>query len=79
MTKEEVGKFSDKTPTINERTQITYKDNTIELGYFYNNRYSPTRKDNLWNFVIIAKDTKDNVNKVINGEDIQSIKIIQLY
>lgn len=53
MTQQEVAQFADKTSMINERTQLTYKTGEVDLGYFYNNKYSTTRQDNIWNFIVM--------------------------
>jgi hypothetical protein len=79
MTKEEVAKFAYKVAAHNERTVITLKNSTVYTGHFYNNTRFVDKVDNNWNFVIPASAESKPQTFVLNGEDIESIKKIQLF
>jgi len=79
MKQEEVAKYADRVATINERIQLAYHTAQVETGYFFKNKYSTEREKNLWNFVIMNQPPEQNIHKVVNGEEIESIKIIRLF
>ncbi len=79
MTKEDVAKFAYRIAAHNERIVITLKDNTIHKGHFYNNTKLIDKVDNVWNFVIPANAEEKPQVFSLNGDDIESIKKIQLF
>jgi hypothetical protein len=79
MTKEDIAKFAYRIAAHNERTVITLNDSTTYTGHFYNNIKFNDKVDNIWNFVIPASAESKPQTFVLNGEDIESIKKIQLF
>ena len=79
MNIEQIAAFADKTPLVNQRTVVNLKDGSVYTGYFFKNPKLPNKKDNLWHFVIPATATTELVNLTFNGDDIDSIKIINLF
>ena len=79
MTKEDVAKFAYRIAAHNERIVITLKNNTTHTGHFYNNTKLIDKVDNIWNFVIPASVGEKPQVFLLNGDDIESIKKIQLF
>jgi hypothetical protein len=79
MTTQEVGVFADKLAAHNERIIIILKDKTELRGHFINNPKSPSKTDNHWNFITLKSDVGENTKLELNGDDIESIKKIQLF
>jgi small nuclear ribonucleoprotein (snRNP)-like protein len=79
MTKDEIAKFAYRIAAHNERIVVTLKNNTTYTGHFYNNIKLIDKVDNNWNFVIPASAESKPQAFVLNGEDIESIKKIQLF
>jgi small nuclear ribonucleoprotein (snRNP)-like protein len=79
MKTEEVAVFAYKFATHNERIVITLKDNSVLRGHFINNLSIEKKVDNYWNFVILRVDNEQNTKMIINGDDILSIKKVQIF
>jgi hypothetical protein len=79
MKKEEIAKFAYRIAAHNERIVVTLKDNTVYSGHFFNNHKLVDKLDNLWNFVIPSKGEEKPQQYVFNGDDIESIKKVQLF
>ena len=78
MTKEEVLPYATKLTFSNQATVVLLKNGIEIIGYFEGNSIIPDNnnlnKDNKWYFKTFPLE-KDNTI-IINGNDIESIKII---
>ncbi len=79
MNKEEVAKFAYKLAAHNERTIVTLKDKTEYKGHFFNNTKFIDKTDNKWNFVIPSNGEENPLPVALNGDEIETIKKIQLF
>ncbi len=72
MTKEEVNEFATLLTKADNRTEITYKDDELIVGYF--EHHLLLSDENKWPFVILATNEKIT----LNGDDMKSIRIYQV-
>lgn len=80
MTFEEISSFAHVITYVNQRTILAFKNRNIIVGYFEGNATNDElKKQNRWEFIPTPQENNAKNKIIINGDDLVSIQIINVW